>query len=164
MKNLIAIRTIDSIPGYEDYNRWGSDCYHGCSTKKVEGDIVHVHQVIQPGGVKEEKFIDQEVHSDGTIHSIVLPTYTINEEEGDLMLENDYLHDNIFDVFIGAKVPVTVEKKKRFRVGKGFVVKKIPVESIENGYWYGKYRVVDTWVDKKTGFHHFIQKPVSLTA
>ena len=164
MKNLIAVHTIKEVLGYE-FNRSGRDCRVGCVIKKVGEDAMHEVQVLQSEGVRSFPHFKQIVHSDGTIHSICGDPNVNHEERTDGLLDNDYLYDNEFDVFIGAEVPVTIEKKRRIRVGRGrFMVKTIPVETIKKGYWYGKYRVVDTWIDKETGFKHYIQKPVSLSA
>ncbi len=164
MKNLIATRTIKEILGY-DFNRSGKDCWRGHISKTVNGDEVHDLQVINPDGVRSNPHFKQIVHSDGIIHSICSSPNIDHEKDDTNVLDNDFLYDNEWDVFISANVPVMVEKKKRIRVGKGkFMVKRVLVESMERGYWYGKYRIVDTWIDKETGFKHFIQEPVPLAA
>ena len=155
MKNLIAVKTIKEVLGY-DWNKTGKESHKGFRGRIVDGDLVTDVSVSVPGGVKDGKFVSQTLNSDGTLVTVV--------QGEDDVISNNYLHGIEFDKFIGAEIPVTRIAKKRMRFGAGFTVKEVPVQKIESGYWYGKYRVVDVTEDIESGLVTYIQKPVSLAS
>ena len=160
MKNLESVQTISEVIG-EDWNKTGVECRRGYRAAYIGDHEVHSLQVIKTEEAMQRHTLSQDVHSDGTI---VSRHKLVEQKHGWKVYENDFLHGVETDVFIAAEVPVTVMKKRRVRMGKGFSIKEVPATAIGYGYWYGKYRVVDQYTDLDTNEVVTVQKPVSLTA
>ena len=148
------IEKMKDIKGFENWNKEGSFAYHGFRPKFIGDDMVHDVQVIQPKGVVEQK---QEVLPNGDI------LYRVGKDRQDRigLYDADFVHEVVYDCFVGASVTKTAYKEKKVRVGNGYGIKKIAVEKTVPGYKYAKVQIVDTWVERETGDTLYLATPVS---
>ena len=144
------VKTLSDHFGVE-FNKLGAPCRKGFDSQEIDGDICHVLQVLTNNGVKEGKYIRQDVDLEtGRVHHVT-------ETESELAV-NDFLHDVVFDQCIRAD-KVTVPELKEVvigRLGNGRTKGMRLVDTVQSGYYVSKVKVTDIWEDAE-GFHYITE-------